>query len=257
MTGVIVAEWRRALIEATRYPMETISSMLTMFLVFAGLFYGASYITSSPIGTGRLSTIVVGYTIWMTMMSATSDMGWSMQNEAQNGTLEQVMLVPWPSVLIFIMRAVMAIVVFLVPLIIVVAALIALTHVRLDWRSIALAPFFMTLVTAWGMGLVVASVALLFKRIGQVLNIVQFLLLFVIMAPILQNHQIIWQVLGMLLPFTAQVALLHQVLQPTGMGAGILWFEAVLNMVIWMGAGVGGFVAADHIARRRGIIGHY
>lgn len=257
MSGIVTAEWRRSLILAVRYPMETISTMLTMFLVFAGLFYGSSYITSSPIGSGRLATIVVGYTIWMTMMSATSDMGWSVQNEAQNGTLEQVMMAPRAAVWVFLVRAVMAIVVFLIPLVVVVLALVALTGVTFDWRAAALAPFGMTLVTAWGMGLLVAAIALIFKRVGQVLNIVQFLLLFVIMVPIGRQPALLWHGVAMVLPFTAQVALLRQLLQSVGPGSGSLWFEAVFNMALWMAAGILGFIGADRLARGRGILGHY
>ncbi|AUW94649.1 hypothetical protein BXT84_12430 [Sulfobacillus thermotolerans] len=257
MRSIVQAEWRRSLILAARYPMETLSSILTMFLVFAGLFYGASYITDSPIGAGRLATIVVGYAVWMTMMSATGDMGWSVQNEAQNGTLEQVMMVPRGAVWVFLVRALMAIVVFLIPLVMVVCAMIALTGVGFVWRLEALEPFLMTLITAWGLGLLVAGIALIFKRIGQVLNIVQFLLLFVIMIPLGHDPGWLWHILAVLLPFTAQVALLRHVLQTTAPVPPSLWLSAGFNMIIWMLTGVMGFIGAERFVRRRGTLGHY
>ena len=140
LTAIVVGEWRRMVINLVRYPLETVSAMVTMFLVFAGLFYGASYITQSPIGSGRLAGVVLGYAVWILMMAATGDMGWSIQNEAQNGTLEQVMLLPWPSVVVFLVRAMMAIVGFIIPMLVVVAGLLFITGVEFSWRLSALLP---------------------------------------------------------------------------------------------------------------------
>jgi ABC-2 type transport system permease protein len=257
MTALLTAEWRRMVAEMVRYPVDTISAMATMFLIFAGLFYGARYITNSPIGSGRLATVVLGYGVWMLMMTATSDMGWSIQNEAQNGTLEQVMLAPWASVWIFLVRAVMAIAGFLVPSALVIAGLILLTHVQFAWSPLALLPVLMVVVTAWGLGLVVAAVALVLKRVGQILQIVQFLLLFVILAPITTLAGWFWHGVAMVVPFTAEVALLRQILNGGSHPLSWVWIEALVNMVLVFAAGGILFQGADRLARARGILGHY
>lgn len=256
MTSLVVAEWRRMVVEAVRYPLDTISSTATLFLVFLGLFYGARYITQSPIGSGRLDTVVLGYAVWMLMMAATSDMGWSIQNEAQNGTLEQVMLVPWSSRLVFLVRGIMAIAAFLIPAAAVIVGLVLVTHVHLVWTPLALAPAIMVLGTSWGLGLLVAGAGLLIKRVGQVLQIVQFLLLFVIIAPVASLAGTAWHVAAMVVPLTAQVALLRDLLNGTAISHWV-WYEASVNLVLSMAAGWWLFGAADRLARRRGILGHY
>lgn len=256
MTGLLLAEWRRTVVETVRYPLETISSMMTLFIVFAGLFYGATYVTNSPIGGGRLTTVVVGYAIWMTMMAATGDLGWSIQNEAQNGTLEQVMLVPWSAATVFLVRALMAILAFLIPMIVVVVALLAITHVQLDWQWLALAPFLAALGTAWGLGLMVAAIALLFKRVGQVLNIIQFGLLFVILAPVAHFQALVWHLVSMVVPFTAEVVLLKNLLSHTPT-SGWIWWESGINLALIITVGIVSFIGANRIARHRGILGHY
>ncbi len=256
MISLLLAEWRRTVVETIRYPLETISSMMTLFIVFAGLFYGATYVTHSPIGGGRLTTVVVGYAIWMTMMAATGDLGWSIQNEAQNGTLEQVMLVPWSPVTVFLVRAFMAILAFLIPMVVVVVALLIMTRVHLDWQWLALAPFLAALGTAWGLGLAVAAVALLFKRVGQVLNIVQFGLLFVILAPFARFHAVVWHLVSMVVPFNAQVLLLRNLLSHTR-GSDWIWWESGINLALIATMGILSFVGASRIARHRGILGHY
>ncbi len=257
MRWLVIAEWRRMVVGLVRYPIDTIASTLTLFLVFAGLFYGARYITSSPIGGGRLSTVVLGYTVWIVMMAATGDMAWSVQNEAQNGTLEQVMMVPWNAVWVFFVRAVMAIVGMLVPVGAVLVALLAMTHVHLAWRSAALVPMAMVIGTAWGLGLLVAGVALLLKRVGQVLQIVQFLLLFVIVSPVAVLPGIGWHLAAMAIPFAAQVFLLHGLLTSGATATIWLWVESLFNLLFMLASGILLFMGADRLARRQGILGHY
>jgi ABC-2 type transport system permease protein len=256
MTALLVAEWRRMVAQMTRYPGETISSMMVLFLVFAGLFYGARYMTAAPISGARLATVVIGYAVWMLMMSATGDMGWSIQNEAQNGTLEQVMLVPWAAVWVFLVRAVMSIAGFLLPEAVIIAALIVMTGVHFVWSPLAAAPVAMVLVTAWGLGLVVAALALVLKRVGQVLQIVQFLLLFVILSPVATLPGWAGHLAGMLVPFAAQVGVLHRVLEGQTVGPW-LWLEAGADMIVFLVAGVLLFKLLDGVARAQGILGHY
>lgn len=254
--GLLIAEWRRMVVEAVRYPLDTISAMVTMFMLFVGLFYGARYITQSPVGGGRLDTVVLGYAVWMLMMAATSDMGWQIQNEAQNGTLEQVMLVPWSSRLVFLVRGVMAIAAFLVPCALIIVGLITLTHVHFVWTPVALVPAALVLATAWGLGLVVASLGLLIKRVGQMMQIFQFLLLFLIIAPLATLAGTVWHVAAMVVPLTAQVTLLRELLNGASVSHWV-WIEALVNFGVTMALGLWLFGGADRLARRRGILGHY
>jgi ABC-2 type transport system permease protein len=254
--ALVVAEWRRTIAEMVRYPVESLSAMFTMFLIFAGLFYGARYITNSPIGTGRLTTVVLGYAVWMIMMAATGDMGWSVQNEAQNGTLEQVMLVPWASFWLFLVRALTTLIGSLVPIVVVIVGLILLTHVHFVWTPTAFVPVAMILGTAWGLGLVVASAALVLKRVGQVLQVVQFLLLFIILSPVAALAGWGWHLAAMVVPFAAQVTVLHDVLGGR-LPETMQWVEALMNLVVTFVVGGVAFRAADRVARRRGILGHY
>lgn len=243
-------------VEAVRYPLDTISAMVTLFMLFVGLFYGARYITQSPVGGGRLDTVVLGYAVWMLMMAATSDMGWQIQNEAQNGTLEQVMLVPWSSRLVFLVRGVMAIAAFLVPCALIIVGLIALTHAHFVWTPVALVPTALVLATAWGLGLLVASLGLLIKRVGQMMQIIQFLLLFLIIAPLATLAGTVWHMVAMVVPLTAQVTLLRDLLNGAPVSHWV-WVEALVNFGVTMALGLWLFGGADRLARRRGILGHY
>ncbi len=257
MTSLLVAEWRRMLIDLVRYPLETVSMMVVMFAVFAAMFFGAHYLTAAPISGPSLSGVVIGYTVWTLVMNASGFMGYSIQNETQNGTLEQVMLAPWRTAQIFLVRGMMDILEMLLPVLAVLAALIALSGARFDWRPLALVPAAMTIVTSWGIGLIMAALALVFKRMAQMQLMVQFALLFVIIAPVASISGLFGQVLGVLAPLTVQVAVLHAALAAGPGASAALWWESAADMVVWFVGGLWLFRAADRLARRRGIIGHY
>ncbi len=246
------------LIDLVRYPLETVSMMVVMFAVFAGMFFGASYLTQAPISGPNLTGVVIGYAVWTLVMNATGFMGYSIQNEAQNGTLEQVMLAPWRTVQIFLVRGVMDILEMLIPVLAVLAGLVALSGAHLLWRPIALVPALMTIVTAWGIGLLMAALALVFKRMSQLQLMIQFALLFIIIAPI-TNLGGAWGVgLGVLAPLSVQVSVLHTALGVAAAPASLtMWWEAAGDMVLWFGLGVWLLGGADRLARQRGIVGHY
>ncbi len=258
MTSLLVAEWRRTVIDLVRYPLETVSMTVVMFAVFAGMFFGAHYLTAAPFGGVNLAGVVIGYTVWTLVMSAAGFMGSSIQNEAQNGTLEQVMLAPWLTVQIFLVRSLMDVVEMLIPILAVLAGLVLLSGAQLHWRPLALLPAMMTVVTAWGIGLMMAALALLFKRMSQMQMMLQFALLFVIMVPVAAMQGVVGAVLGLLAPLTVQVSVLHATLSVAVPGISAnLWWEAAADMALWFGAGYWLLRAADTLARRRGIVGHY
>jgi ABC-2 type transport system permease protein len=257
MAGLIGAEARRIFIQTRRYPFEFASSMVVLVVVFLGLFLGASYLAGVPIRGPHLSEVVLGYVVWTVAMSAVSDMGFDLQNEAQNGTLEQVFLTPRHPGLTMLVRDAVAVAFFLVPMAVVLTVLVVITGARFTLSAFDLVPFGLALLTAWGLGLVVASAAILVKRMNQVLNLLQFALLFVIMAPIAQLTGL-WHVVATVLPLEPAVGLLDHLMVPgSGPSTAVLLLEAAINAALWMAGGALLFSRADRLARARGILAHY
>lgn len=246
------------IIDLVRYPLETVSTVVVMFAIFAGMFFGAGYLAGVPISGKNASGVIIGYVVWTVVMQASGFMGYSIQNEAQNGTLEQVMLAPWRTAQVFLVRGLMDIVEMLIPALIVLIALTALSGAHFAWRPLALLPALMTIVTAWGIGLIMAGLALLFKRMSQVQLMIQFALLFIIIAPIPSAAGVLGIALGIVAPLSMQVALLHAALQSGSASLqAVHWLLAVADMLLWFGGGALLLSAADRVARRRGIVGHY
>jgi len=257
MTGLLGAEVRRIFIQTRRYPFEFASGTIVLVMVFLGLFVGASYLAGVPIRGPHLSDVVLGYMAWMLAMTATSDMGFDLQNEAQNGTLEQLFLTPRPTGLVMLVRDVVSVTFYMVPMAVVLVVVVLVTGARFTVSPLDLVPTALALATAWGLGLVIASGAILFKRMNQVLNLVQFLLLFVVMAPIAQLGGM-WHVAATILPLSPSVGLLdHLTIPGGGAGTAVLLIEACANAALWLGAGLWLFARADRLARDRAILAHY
>lgn len=86
----------RFLIELKRYPLNTLSSLATLYIVFLILFTGARYAQGLGVnlfGEG-LEGLVVGYLVWTFAIIAYSDLSWELMREAQQGTLEQLYMSP-------------------------------------------------------------------------------------------------------------------------------------------------------------------
>lgn len=87
----------RFLIEIKRYPFNTFSGLVTLYLIFLLLFAGAKYAQGFGVnvfGEG-LEALVVGFLVWTFALAAYSDLSWEIMREAQQGTLEQLYMCPF------------------------------------------------------------------------------------------------------------------------------------------------------------------
>ncbi|WP_117237942.1 ABC transporter permease [Thermus sediminis] len=184
MLDLFLAELWRSLLFLRRYPLELLGAVVTLSLLFYLLFLGARFLAGpgAEFG-GRLEAVLVGYLLWTFTLSAYNGLSFGLMEEAQTGTLEQVFLTPYGPIPLFLVRNLagllsQGLLVFLVAL-----ALMALTGAQLAFTPAVVLPFLVVLLGAYGLGFAMASLALLYKRVGQLLGLSQFLLLFLLQAP--------------------------------------------------------------------------
>jgi ABC-2 type transport system permease protein len=184
MLDLFLAEFWRSLLFLRRYPLELLGAVVTLSLLFYLLFLGARFLAGpgAEFG-GRLEAVLVGYLLWTFTLSAYSSLSFGLMEEAQTGTLEQVFLTPYGPIPLFLVRNLagllsQGLMVFLVAL-----TLMTLTGARLAFAPGVVLPFLVVLLGGYGLGFAMASLALLCKRVGQLLGLSQFLLLFLLQAP--------------------------------------------------------------------------
>jgi ABC-2 type transport system permease protein len=257
MLELFLAEFRRSWIQFIRYPAEAIGGVVITTSIFYGLFLSARYIAGPTLQLGdRLDAIIVGYTLWSLVLFIMTDIAGGLQYEAQTGTLEQLFLSPFGAPSVFVIRALASLILRLAVILSILLIIMALTGSRLEFPPMLLLPLLTVLLGAYGLAFMMGSLALLLKRVQQILGIFQFALLFLMATPT-ETWPGSLQVARWLLPMTSGAGLLRDVMA-RGEALNLAGFTlALLNGIGYFTVGLMIFGFAEREAKRRGLLGGY
>jgi len=257
MLNLFWAELRRSWIQFIRYPADAIAGILITTLVFYGLFSSARYIAGPSLQFGdRLDSVVVGYVLWTLLIFIMNDIAIGLQSEAQTGKLEQLFLSPFGASRVFLMRAIASLSLRLALTLTVLLIILAITGVRLNFSFSLLLPLSSILLGAYGLSFALGALALLLKRVQQVLGILQFALLFLIATPTETGAGPL-TLLSRILPMTTGAGVLREVMAE---GRAIDWNKlaiAFINGAVYLVVGVLLFWQAERRAKQRGLLSGY
>ena len=257
MLKLFLAEVKRSWIQFIRYPAEAIGGVFIIIALFYGLFLGASYIAGPSIKLGdRLDSIIVGYMLWTLVTFVLFDIAGTLQNEAQTGTLEQLFISPFGAPRVFLTRAIANLMIQFVLITTILLIIMSLTGHWLSFPPTLILPLITVILGAYGLSFAIGSLALLLKRIQQLLGIFQFALLFLLSVPT-ETWTGSSKILGLLLPMTAGAGLLRDMMarqQPLNLP---LLGLALLNGSIYFGLGLALFRFAERETKRNGRLGGY
>lgn len=184
MFELFKAEFRHKWIQFIRYPIESISLVFITTLVFYGLFLGVQYIGGPALTFGeRLDSIVVGYVLWNLIILIMTDIALSIETEAQTGTLEQLFLSPFGAPSVFLIRGLASLTLRLAITAGIMAVIVLLSGSTLAFPTSLFLPLAAVLLSAYGLAFIIGSLALLLKRVSQLLSIFQFSLLILLSLP--------------------------------------------------------------------------
>ena len=257
MLELFFAELRCSWIEFRRYPVESISQIILISAIFYGLFLGAGYIAGSSFQLGdRLDAIVIGYVLWILVNFVMTNIAGKLQYEAQTGTLEQLFLSRYSAVKVFLMRGLAYLALELLKIVIILFIIILLTGSSLYFPPLLVLPFICVLLGAYGFSFMIGSIALLLKRVQQLLPLLLFPLLFLLTIPTET-----WTgspiFLAFLIPMTPGAGLLRD-LMARGEGLNLITLIiAFLNGIVYFSIGLFLFKFAEKEAKRRGILSGY
>ncbi|MEO1400309.1 MAG: ABC transporter permease [Cyanobacteria bacterium J06635_1] len=257
MLNLLIGELKRTWIQFIRYPTEIVGGIVIITTVFYGLFLSAQYMAGPAMGFGdRLDAVVVGYVLWTLALYIVNDIAINIQSEAQTGTLEQVFLSPFGAPRVFFARAVASLALRMSLIVIILLILMAITGSQLAFPIALVLPLITLLMAAYGLAFVMGSVALVFKRVQQILPIFQFALLFLLAAPTEE-----WsgpaQVVANFLPMLPSTGLLRNLMARGEALDFSLLGIALVNGLVYFGLGLIVFGWAERQAKKRGILGGY
>ena len=241
------------------YKMNIMTQVLTVGFIFIGASY---FIENGQLNPAPLASVLLGYLLWfyarIVIMSSSEDL----MREMQAGTLEQIYMSPVSaSVLLF--ARLLALLLSTTVIVMIPMSLLALLlkiQVPLRWEEgLALG---ITLLGLFGFTLALSGIALVFKQIGALADLVQNALLFLTGALLPVSHFPVWlSVIAQTLPITQGIIVLREV----ALGAqslGKVWMDGsmfwlCINSAGYLLVGMLIFKWGERVAKMKGSMGHY
>ena len=237
-----------------RYPANAVGGIVVSLFFFVILFYGGTLLAGQAL-SDSIEGIIVGYFLWTLSVGAYSSVSNDIGSEVQWGTLERHVTTPFGFAPVALLKGVAKVVrTFLISAVI-LAAMLLITGTTLSLDPITVVVVAgLSITSVLGLGFAAGGVTVLYKRIGNWLNLLQFGFVVLVAAPVLDA------------PWTRFLPLAHgSALLQRAMVDGVrLWeFGPVeLGLLVAVAAGylAAGYVVfhyATRRARRLGVLGDY
>lgn len=245
---------RKQLTLLVRYPVNTATRFLTLIILFGLILFGGEAVVGAAI-TDSIAGIIVGFFIWTLAIIAFSGLAWNVTREAQWGTLERLFLSPHGFGTVMVVKMVVNV---LLSFLWGFAVLLVMMVISGRWLTIdplTVVPLMiLTLGSICGLGLLFAGLALLYKRIENLFQLVQFGFVGLIAAPVGEYGAL------SLLPVSHGSYLLRQAMEEGTrlweFAPGELGLLVATSLCYFLG-GYYCLYRSHRRARRKGLMGQY
>ncbi|KAB3534148.1 ABC transporter permease [Alkaliphilus pronyensis] len=247
---------KREWIELKRYWFNSFIGIVMYILVFLALFTGAQSIGQNNFALmDSLEGFLIGYALWFLAIGAFSDTAHSIIDEARKGTLEQLYMTEIPFTWLLISKNLVSTVFFLLLFVFIIIMQMQITGIalNLDLLSISIT-LFISLFSLYGIGLILAGLGLVFKRIQNLLGAAQFVIVgIMVLSPTTIPFV-------KFLPFVYGRELIMNIMRE---GYSVFnftiidWSFLIGNSVIYMLVGLYGYKLSERQVLKRGMLGQY
>ncbi len=250
----------KALKELTRYKFNTISDVIFLYVVFMAMFLGIKSFGKSfgvsPIDMGdSLEGFIAGFFLWTIMMMTYSGVAYGLTNDANRGTLEQLNMSGIRLSTIVTARSLSDLFINIIVSVVLLFIIMATTGYKLEIRMLPiLFPVIVGMFSILGIGLIFGGLALIFKKIQTLLNIVQYFFIALIM--INPGNKIIYN----LLPFkTASDMVISSMRYGYSLTDFSIYYYVIMagNSALYFGIGLFIFNRCVKLAKMKGLLGQY
>ena len=237
-----------------RYPANAIGGIVISLFFFGVLFYGGRMLAGRAL-TDSIEGIIVGYFLWTLSVGAYSSISNDIGSEVQWGTLERHVMTPFGFAPVALLKGAAKVVrtFILSSIILAVMLLITGTSLELHVGTIVVIAS-LSILSVLGLGFAAGGITVLYKQIGNWLNLLQFGFVVLISAPALD------------MPWLKVLPLAHgsELLQRAMVDGVRLWefppAEVALLVAVavgYLGLGYAVFQVSTRRARRLGVLGDY
>lgn len=253
--NVLKANTRREYILLKRYMPNTIAMLITFYVIFLGMFFGISLIGDPSTQDTNIQYVIVNYIFWFLAMVVVNDVGWQITNEATQGTLEQLGMSPVGIWKIMFSRLLSITIVYFI---IIVALLYLSMFTAGQWLNVDIVSIFpiliLTLISMFGLGLIIAGLTVIIKQIQAFLQILQFLMAALTFVPLSVAPFLAF------FPFVKGIDMVRAIMIN---GVTLTEFAAadfailIFNAVFYFGLGLFVFLRCERFAMQKGLLAHY
>jgi ABC-2 type transport system permease protein len=237
-----------------RYPANAIGGIVISVFFFGLLFYGGRMLAGRAL-TGSIEGIIVGYFLWTLSVGAYSSISNDIGSEVQWGTLERHVMTPFGFAPVAFLKGVAKVVRTFITSAVVLAVMLLVTGTTLQLNVLTVVVIAgLSIASVLGLGFAAGGVTVLYKRVGNWLNLLQFGFIVLISAP---AFDVGWL---RFLPLAQGSALLQRAM----IDGTRLWEFPIADLAILAGVAVGyvllGYLVfqyATRRARRLGVLGDY
>lgn len=254
MTSFKAEIWRQVWLYK-RYSFNYFSDFVLLIMMFMAIFFGGALLGGGVLGTS-LNALVIGYILWTLIQNTISQMGMSLTSQMQNGILEQQFLMPISTRRLFFNKSLVNIIVSTVQAILALLIIMMLTDHWIKFSIILVIPFVLALVTTIGLGYLVVSLILHFKRIGSTLVIFQYVYLGVLLTNF-EHFSLGIKYLSCLLPIFPMVSWMRLSVNQHGYSLGFYLGASLFNAVLWLAIGLVMFEITNCNVRKNGSLALY
>ena len=237
-----------------RYPVNAALGLFMGVFFFGLMFYGGTLVAGQAI-EDSIEGLVVGYFLWTLSLGAYSGITNDVRSEASWGTLERHYTTPFGFGPVILAKSVAIVFRTFLTSSVVLAVMLLMTGTTLELHLLTVIPVAtLAIATALGLGLAMGGLSVLYKQVGNVVNVLQFAFVGLISAP---AFDLPW---AKFLPLAQGSALLQRAMTD---GVRLWEFDPLaLGILVgaaafYLGAGYLAFGLATRRARRLGVLGDY
>lgn len=180
--GYVIAH--KQVILLLRYPVNTGTRFVSLVIFFGLILFGGRAV-AGPALADSLGGIIVGFFVWTLAIVAYSGLAWNVTREAQWGTLERLFMSPHGFGTVMATKTVVNVCLSFVWAGTLLVVMMAMSGRWLSIDPVTVVPLaVLTLGSVVGIGFVFAGLALVYKRIENVFQLVQFGFIGLIAAPV-------------------------------------------------------------------------
>ena len=237
-----------------RYPANAVGGIVVSLFFFGVLFYGGRMLAGRAL-TDSIEGIVVGYFLWTLSVGAYSAISNDIGSEVQWGTLERHVMTPFGFTPVALLKGAAKVVRTFLLSSVVLAVMLLVTGTDLQLHAFTIVVVAtLSILSVLGLGFAAGGVTVLYKRVGNWLNLLQFGFVVLISAPALE------------IPWLKVLPLAHgsELLQRAMVDGVRLWEFPPADLALlvavavgYLGFGYAVFRASTRRARRLGVLGDY